>query len=79
MTIVHLEPHSETYGGAFHSHTSKEVIYVLMGRVHIVFESAQFEISDGDTARVPAAYKHRYINDSDGVVEILTIKAHNRG
>ena len=56
---------------------SEEVVYVLTGTVSIAFESAQFEIAEGDTVRIPAAYKHRYINDSDGIAELLTIKARN--
>lgn len=75
MTLVHLEPHAETYGGEFHAHSTEEVVYVLSGKVLIVFESASFEITEGDTVRVPANYKHRYTNDSGEVAELLTIKA----
>jgi mannose-6-phosphate isomerase-like protein (cupin superfamily) len=78
VILVHCEPHAETYGGVFHVHTTEEVIYVLSGKATIVFESAQFEISEGDTVRIPPNYKHRYINTSDEVVEILTVKARGR-
>jgi transcriptional regulator with XRE-family HTH domain len=78
MTLVHCEPHAETYGGEFHAHATEEVVYVLTGSVIIAFESAQFEIAEGDTVRIPPNYKHRYINESDEIVELLTIKAHGR-
>lgn len=78
MTLVHCEPYAETYGGEFHSHTKEEVVYVLTGRVTMILESTQFEIAEGDTVRVPPNYKHRYINNSDEVAEMLTIKAHGR-
>lgn len=75
MSLVHLEPHAETYGGEFHAHATEEVVYVLTGRVRIVFEAARFALAEGDTVRVPATCKHRYINDSGDVAELLTIKA----
>lgn len=78
MILVHCEPHSETYGGEFHAHTTEEVVYVLSGNTNIVFESTQFKIFEGDTVRIPPNYKHRYINDSDSAVELLTITAHGR-
>jgi transcriptional regulator with XRE-family HTH domain len=78
VILVHCEPHSETYGGEFHLHETEEVMYVLCGKATIVFESARFEISEGDTVRIPPNYKHRYINDSDEVAEILTVKARAR-
>lgn len=78
VTLLHCEPHAETYGGEFHSHTTEEVVYVLGGSVTVVFESTQFRIFEGDTVRIPPNYKHRYINDSDGAFELLTIKAHRR-
>lgn len=77
MRLVHCEPHTETYGGEFHTHLSEEVVYVLNGTVTIVFEDARFDLGEGDTVRVPPQYKHRYINESDEVAEILTIKAHS--
>lgn len=78
LTLVHCEPYAETYGGEFHAHVNEEVVYVLSGSVTIVFEAAQFEISEGDTVRVPPNYKHRYINSSSEIVELLTIRAHGR-
>ena len=78
MTLVHCEPRAETYGGAFHAHPNEEVVFVLTGRVTIVFESAQLEVAEGDTVRVPPGFKHRYVNNADEVAELLTIKAHGR-
>ena len=75
MTLVHLEPHAETYRGEFSTHATEEVVYVLAGNVHIIFESAQFALHEGDAVRVPASYKHRYVNDADEIAELLAIKA----
>jgi transcriptional regulator with XRE-family HTH domain len=78
MTLVHCEPHTETYGGEFHAHANEEVVYILTGNVIMIFESIQLDISEGDTVRVPPNYKHRYINNTDEIAELLTIRAHGR-
>lgn len=74
IILVHCEPHSETYNGEFHVHANEEVVYVLTGSVTVVLESSRFEIFEGDTLRIPSHYKHRYINDSDVVAELLTVE-----
>lgn len=78
MTLVHCEPYSETYEGQFHTHVGEEVVYVLTGNVTVVFEFTEFVVHEGDTFRVPPHYKHRYINNSDMVAELLTVKTHYR-
>jgi quercetin dioxygenase-like cupin family protein len=75
MILVHCEPHSETYAGEFHAHAKEEILYVLAGRLTVIFESVQFEICAGDTMRIPAHCKHRYLNDSAEIAELLTVKA----
>lgn len=78
MTLVHCEPRSETYQGQFHAHAGEEIVYVLTGNVTVVFEFTEFTVHEGDTFRVPPHYKHRYINNSDEIAELLTVKTHYR-
>lgn len=55
-------------------HPVEEVIYVLTGKLQIVFENETVCIEKGDTMRIPAGYKHRYINHTDNPAELLTIE-----
>lgn len=74
LALVHLEPLSESLNGDFFSHKIDEIVFILIGRVIVVYENAQIILETGDTLRIPASKKHRYINQSKGVVEMLTIK-----
>lgn len=75
MTLVRCEAHAETYGGQFHSHANEEIVYVLSGSVTVHLETAHFIIYEGDTLRIPPRRKHRYVNQADEVVELLTIES----
>jgi transcriptional regulator with XRE-family HTH domain len=75
MTLVHCEPRSETYGGEFHTHANEEILFVLTGSLTVILELSRYVIYEGDTMRIPPHYKHRYINDSDEIAELLTVKA----
>ena len=49
------------YAGAknkFHSHTSDQILFVLSGVGYVASESEQIEITEGDTAFIPAGEKH---------------------
>lgn len=74
MILVYCAPHGETFDGEFHMHPEEEVIYIHRGRVKAVLEKDVIDLEEGDTLRIPAGYKHRYINDTDQPAEILTIE-----
>jgi transcriptional regulator with XRE-family HTH domain len=78
IILVHCEPRSETYGGEFHAHPNEEILLVLTGKLTVILEFSRYVISEGDTMRIPPHFKHRYINDTDEIAELLTIKAHSR-
>ncbi len=75
MTLVHLEPNSETYNGEFHCHKVEEIVFMLTGSITVLYEYSEINLYCGDTLRIPANKKHRYLNRSGAVSELLTIKA----
>ena len=42
----------------FHTHTSDQILYVTKGTGIVANESEEIEISEGDTAFIPAGEKH---------------------
>ena len=42
----------------FHTHTSDQILFVTKGKGIVASESEEIEISEGDTAFIPAGEKH---------------------
>lgn len=75
VAYVHLAPLSESLDGDYFSHKNDEIVYVLSGTVVTCYEQSQIELYSGDTLRIPANKKHRYCNETNEPVKILTIKS----
>ncbi|MEG0285746.1 MAG: XRE family transcriptional regulator [Vagococcus sp.] len=74
LALVHLEPESMSLNGVFFVHKIDEIVFILMGEVTVIYENSQILLKAGDTLRIPANKKHRYFNESQEQVEMLTIK-----
>ena len=74
LSLVHLEPFSQTFGREFHCHKDEEMIFIVAGSVTVEYGGSQVELYCGDTLRIPGNKKHRYKNNSQEIVEILAIK-----
>ncbi|MEG0256005.1 MAG: cupin domain-containing protein [Vagococcus sp.] len=74
LALVHIEPKTKTLNGEFFCHKNDEIVFILSGTVLTQYDHTHIELQKGDTLRIPANKKHYYQNESDDVVEMLTIK-----
>lgn len=53
------------------SHVGEEVAYILNGEVRIHMEGSVFELSAGDSVKIPPGVKHRWENPHETEAEII--------
>lgn len=53
------------------SHAGEEVAYVLNGAVRIYMDNRMFELSEGDSVKIPPGVKHRWENPHTDAAEII--------
>ena len=54
------------------THDAEEFLYILEGEVLLVYKNRQFTLKKGDSAYLDSRKPHRFINQTDSVVTILT-------
>ena len=53
------------------SHVGEEVAYVVSGKATIRLEEKSFDLSDGDSVRIPPGVKHLWENKHDEVATVI--------
>ncbi|MCI0441436.1 MAG: cupin domain-containing protein [Chloroflexi bacterium] len=59
----------------FHAHTSDQILYVTRGTGIVASESEEIEISEGDTAFIPAGEKHWHGASDKGPFSHISLTA----
>lgn len=66
--LLRIEPgETETF-----SHDAEEFLYVLEGEVLLLYKNKQYTLRKGDSAYLDSRKPHRFINQSDAPVLVLT-------
>jgi mannose-6-phosphate isomerase-like protein (cupin superfamily) len=71
--LLELEPQRKSSKG-FEAHLEEECLYVLEGKLVMVFENEEFLLHDGDSIRVLSNRLHYVRNDGDAPAFALNIK-----
>jgi quercetin dioxygenase-like cupin family protein len=58
-----------------HVHDFDESITIIGGRAVCLVEGKRYELSDCDTAFIPKGIPHRFLNESDGEMEMIWVYA----
>ena len=68
---LRLEPGSSI---GLHTHRSNsEIMMILKGKGHIIFDGSGFDIAEGQSHYCPKGHTHSLINDSDSDLEVFAV------
>lgn len=73
LLIMDLKPNKATTDTYFMHLDKEEIAVVMKGKVTVELEEREYELEENDVVRIPSNIKHRFINNSDELCNVLFV------
>src|SRR5699024_1374494 len=72
-TIVHVTPKNRNVREEAYTHSHDEFIYIIEGKIELVYDGARYQMGRGDTAFFAGSKPHIFMPVDNHGAEVLTL------
>ncbi|MCU7558272.1 XRE family transcriptional regulator [Macrococcus capreoli] len=73
VLLMEIKPHSKTTESYYEHDDKEELAIVMRGEINVQLSDEVYPLNTGDVVRIPKNTRHRFINTSNSIVEVLFI------